>query len=403
MSEYRCRIATSSGEVLNASYNSTSEAELRHRLTEQGYYVYSVQEKSKIVSLGFSRSRGRRIKPTDFMVFNQQFVALIHAGLPILKSLELLAQRVKDIQFREMLNDVVSRVKSGASLSESFEAQGSFSKVYTASLYAGEKSGNLEEVIKRFIEYQKVITQTRSRIKSALAYPMILTILLIVMVTFILSSVVPKFAEFYQGLGAQLPQMTLVLIAISAGVTQHLVAGVLLMASLIIGLRIWTGTPHGGMYLDRLKLRLPLIGTVWTQFAFSQLSRTLSTLLSGGIPLINSLEIVSESSGNRVITEAVKSAISSVREGQSLSRSLEISGVAPELAIEMVQVGESTGSLSEMLKHIADFYDEEVSGRLTQLFTYLEPILLVVLASIVAFVLIALYLPIFNLAGSIRT
>jgi type IV pilus assembly protein PilC len=402
MSEFRCRMAKSSGEVLTVEFNSPSEAELRHRLTEQGYYIYSIKEKGRIASLGVPLRRRRKIKPTDFSVFNQQFVALIHAGLPILKSLELLAQRVRDEQFREILNDVASRVKSGASLSESFEVQGMFSKVYTASLYAGEKSGNLEEVIRRFIDYQKVITQTRSKIKSALTYPAILTVLLVVMVTFILSVVVPKFADFYSGLGAQLPQVTLILIAVSAAVSRHLVTGLILLVGAGIALRAWAKTARGGVYLDSLKLKLPIVGDIWNKFAFSQMSRTLSTLLSGGIPLVNSLEIVADASGNQVIAQAVKSAVTSVKEGQSLSRSLEVSRLAPDLAIEMVQVGETTGSLSEMLRHIADFYDEEVNTRLGRLFTFIEPILLLILASIVAFVLISLYLPIFNLAGNLR-
>ena len=403
MPEFRCRIANGNGEILTPSYNSPSENELRHRLAEQGYYIYSIKEKGRFASLGFpSQARARRIKPAEFIIFNQQFVALIHAGLPILKSLELLTQRVKNERLREMLNDVASRVKSGASLSESFEVQGVFSKIYTASLYAGEKSGNLEEVIRRFIEYQRVVTQTRSKIKSALTYPAILTFLLVVMVTFILSVVVPRFTEFYSGLGARLPQITLVLIAVSNAVSGHLVGGVVSIIVAFLAFRFWVRTPQGGVYLDGLKLRLPVVGDIWNKFAFSQLSRTLSTLLSGGIPLVNSLEIVAESSGNQVITRAVKSAITSVKEGQSLSKSLDVSGVVPDLAIEMVQVGESTGSLSEMLRYIADFYDEEVNVRLSRLFTYIEPALLVVLASIVAFVLIALYLPIFNLAGALK-
>jgi len=403
MSEFRCRLANSSGVVMNTVFSSSSEAELRHRLSEQGYFIYSIQEKGKGLSLGLSLSKGRKkIKSSDFIVFNQQFVALIHAGLPILKSLELLIQRVKDVQFRDILGDISTRVKSGASLSEAFEAQGVFPKVYTASLYAGEKSGNLEEVIRRYIEYQKTINTTRTKIKSALTYPLILSCLLVVLVTFLLSSVVPQFAQFYSGMGAQLPQMTQVLIAVSLSIRSHLLIGVLVIAGLFVGVRVWSKSPQGGMYIDGLKLKLPLVGEVWNKFSFSQLSRTLSTLLSGGIPLVNSLEIVSDSSGNRLITQAVKSAIVSVKEGQSLSKSLESSPVVPGLAIEMIQVGESTGSLSEMLKHIADFYDEEVNTRLNQLFTYIEPILLVILAAIVAFVLIALYLPIFNLAGSIR-
>ena len=397
MAEFRCRLAKSSGEIISTSFNSSSEGELRHRLSEQGYYIYSIREKGKGLSVGLPLpGRRKKIKSSDFMIFNQQFVALVHAGLPILKALDLLIQRVKNVQFRDILSDIASRVKSGALLSEAFEVQGVFPKVYTASLYAGEKSGNLEEVIRRFMDYQKVINMTRSKIKGALTYPLILTGLLITLVTYLLTNIVPQFAQFYSSLGAQLPMTTQVLIAVSSSLRSQLLTGSLVILGLIVGLSIWSKSPQGGLYLDGLKLKLPFVGEVLNKFSFSQLCRTLSTLLSGGIPMVNSLEIVADSSGNRVITRAVKSAIVSVRAGQSLSRSLESSPVVPELAIEMVQVGESTGALSEMLRHVADFFDEEVNTRLSQLMTYIEPILLVILAVIVAFVLIALYLPIFK-------
>ena len=404
MAEFHCRYASNNGEILTGTFNSPSEAELRHRLNEQGYYVYSIAEKGGMLILGLGfQPRPKKIKNTDFIIYNQQFLALVHAGLPILKSLDLLTQRVKNPRFQLLLTDIAARVKSGALLSEAFEAQGVFPKVYTASLYAGEKSGNLEEVIRRYIEYQRTIDTTKSKIKSAVTYPLILAVLLVVLVTYLLSVVVPQFALFYEGLGAKLPDTTIILIAVSRAIRSQLLTGILFLAGLIIGIRIWSRSPKGGMAMDTLKLKLPLIGDVWNKFAFSQLSRTLSTLLSGGIPLVNALEIVADSTGNRLVTNAMRSAIVSVREGQSLSKSFEASPVVPELAIEMVQVGESTGSLSEMLRHVADFYDEEVNTRLSQIFTYIEPVLLVILATIVAFVLIALYLPIFNLSSMIQT
>jgi type IV pilus assembly protein PilC len=404
MAEFRCRYVNSDGEIVSRILSSASEADLRHRLSEQGCYVYSVDKKGAGLSLGLGdRSKRRKIKSTEFIVFNQQFLALIHAGLPILKSLDLLTQRVKNVYFQQLLTDVAARVKSGALLSEAFEAQGVFPKVYTASLYAGEKSGNLEEVIRRYIEYQRIIDTTKGKIKSAITYPIILTVLLIVLVTYLLTAVVPQFATFYEGMNAQLPQVTLVLIAVSRSIRQQLLTGIILVGATIVSLRIWSRSSQGGLAIDSIKLRFPIIGELWNKFSFSQLSRTLSTLLSGGIPLVNSLEIVADSSGNRLVTRAVQEAIVSVREGQSLSKSFEASPVVPQLAIEMVQVGESTGSLSEMLRHVADFYDEEVNTRLNQVFTYIEPILLVILATIVAFVLIALYLPIFNLSSMVKS
>ena len=400
MAEFLCRLADPSGRVVNASYNSVSESELRRRLEDQGFFVYSVREKGKSLSTLLPLSAGRRkIKSREFVIFNQQFLALIQAGLPILKSLELLTQREKDEQFRTILLDISDRVKGGALLSEAFEAQGMFPRVYTASLFAGEKSGGLEEVLARFIQYQKTVNATRNKIKTALTYPSILAVLLVVLVSFLLAEVVPRFAQFYAGMDAALPAMTVLLVDISQAIRGHLITGMLVSAVLLVVLTMWARSIQGRSHIDRLKLKLPVIGEVWSKFLFAQLSRTLSTLLSGGTPLVGSLEIVADSTGNRVVTRALNRAVVAVREGQSLSRSLEPSGVVPEVAIEMIEVGESSGNLSEMLGHVADFYDEEVNTRLNQLFTYIEPILLMILAIIVAFVLIALYLPIFSLSS----
>ena len=400
MAEFLCRLSDPSGRVVNASYNSVSESELRRRLEDQGFFVYSVREKGKSLSTLLPLSAGRRkIKSREFVIFNQQFLALIHAGLPILKSLELLTQREKDEQFRIVLLDIGERVKGGALLSEAFEAQGMFPKVYTASLFAGEKSGGLEEVLGRFIQYQKTVNATRNKIKTALTYPSILAVLLVVLVSFLLAEVVPRFAQFYAGMDASLPAMTVLLVDISQAIRGHLIAGMLVSGALLVVLTMWARSIQGRSQIDRLKLRLPVIGDVWSKFLFAQLSRTLSTLLSGGTPLVGSLEIVADSTGNRVVTQALNQAVVAVREGQSLSKSLEPSGVVPEVAIEMIEVGESSGNLSEMLGHVADFYDEEVNTRLNQLFTYIEPILLMILAIIVAFVLVALYLPIFSLSS----
>ncbi|MCY3758225.1 MAG: type II secretion system F family protein [Acidobacteria bacterium] len=400
MAEFLCRLADPGGRVVNASYNSVSESELRRRLEDQGFFVYSVREKGRSLSTLLPLSAGRRkIKSREFVIFNQQFLALIQAGLPILKSLELLTQREKDEQFRTILVDISERVKGGALLSEAFEAQGIFPRVYTASLFAGEKSGGLEEVLARFIQYQKTVNATRNKIKTALTYPSILAVLLVVLVSFLLAEVVPRFAQFYAGMDAALPAMTVLLVDISEAIRGHLVTGMLVAGALLVVLTMWARSIQGRSRIERLKVKRPVGGEVWSKFLFAQLSRTLSTLLSGGTPLVGSLEIVADSTGNRVVTQALNRAVVAVREGQSLSRSLEPSGVVPDVAIEMIEVGESSGNLSEMLGHVADFYDEEVNTRLNQLFTYIEPILLMILAIIVAFVLIALYLPIFSLSS----
>jgi type IV pilus assembly protein PilC len=398
MAEFHCRLANNNGEIFTAKYTSASESELRQRLSEQGLFIYSIREGGRILSFKIG-SGAKRIKQSEFIIFNQQFAALIHAGLPILKSLELVSQRMTNLQFREVLSEIANRVKAGALLSEAFEAAGIFPKVYTASLFAGEKSGSLEEVIRRFIEFQKTINQTRNRIRSALTYPAIVFFLMVVLVTFLMVKVVPEYATFYQSMNQRLPTPTLILIAVSAAIRNQILLAILLFGGIGLGLRLWALTPAGKLRLDGWKFKLPIVGDLWNKFAFSQLSRTLSILLSGGIPLVYSLEVVADSTGNQKITQTVRSAINSVKEGQSLSKSLETSEIVPGMAIEMIQVGESTGSLNEMLRHVADFYDEEVATRLNQVFTYVEPALLIVLATIVTYVMISLYLPIFQLSG----
>ena len=402
--DFVCRIADSNGKTTNATYNSVSELELRQRLEGQGFLVYSIKEKAKNVSFLLPFFSGRRkIKSRDFIIFNQQFVALIGAGLPILKALELLAGREREEQFQIVLRNITEQVKAGSLLSEAFENQGSFSKVYTASVYAGEKSGNLEQVLQRFIQYQKTINTTRSKIKSALTYPLILASLLVILVSYLMTVVVPQFAQFYAGMDTDLPGITQLLIVVSQNIHNQFFTGIIVIGVLLASLSMWVRGNRGRAYFDELKLRFPIVGDIWRKFLFAQVSRTLSTLLSGGIPLVNSLDTIAYSTGNLVVTGALKNAVMSVREGQSLAKSFEETKVVPGLAIEMIEVGESSGNLSEMLGHVADFYDDEVSTRLNQLFTFIEPILLLILAVIVAFVLIALYMPIFSLSSRIIT
>lgn len=398
MAEFHCRLANTNGEIFTARYSSASESELRQRLSEQGYYVYSIRQSGKWLSVSLG-GRAQKIKATDFMIFNQQFAALIHAGLPILKSLELLGQRMANPQFKDVLSDVINRVKSGALLSEAFEAAGIFPKAYTASVFAGEKSGSLEEVIRRYIDFQKTVRQTRDKIRGALTYPIIVLVLMVSLVTLLMVKVVPEYSNFFKSMGRELPTPTVILITVSDVFRSYFIWALLLVVASVVGMRLWAINPKGRLRLDGWKFKLPVLGELWNKFAFAQFSRTLSILLSGGIPLVSALEVVADSTGNQKVAEVVRAAIQSVKEGQSLSKSLETSQMVPGLAIEMIQVGESTGSLSEMLRHVSDFFDEEVSTRLNRVFAYIEPALLIFLAVLVTYVLISLYMPIFQLSG----
>jgi type IV pilus assembly protein PilC len=399
--EFRVKYAKPTGEVVKSVLVGQTVEEVRHRLHEQG--LLPIQIRSRGWSISFRpRKREHKIKRENFILFNQQFVALIRAGLPILKALDLLKDRITNPLLKQHIIDVRDRVFSGALLSEALRAQGVFPTVYTASIFAGERSGNLVEVITRFVQYEKTILAVRKRFVNSLIYPAFLVVLAIVMIGVILTYVIPKFGELYADLNTPLPVTTRVLIATSSGIREHLVLVVPILIGAVLSLKIWTGSLRGQHWLDELRLTAPILGNIWTMFCMAQLSRTLATLLQGGIPLVAALEVARDASGNRVIGESIRGAIVQVREGKMLSDSLERTGRFPELALEMVRVGEQTGSLPEMLNHVADFYDEDVNMRSTALLSWVEPAILLVVAMFVAAVLISLYMPIFSLGSTVH-
>jgi type IV pilus assembly protein PilC len=396
--DFDCRYSKPNGDVVREIYVGETEEEVRTRIRELGFLPLSI--KPKIWSLPSLRgAKAKKFTPQDFIAFNQQFVALIRAGLPILRSLDLLRNRIANPSLRSHIEKVRDRVYSGISLSEALEEERVFPRVYTASVFAGERSGNLEEVIQRYVRYEKIILSASKKFRNSLIYPTFLVVLSIVMVGVILGYVIPRFAELYAGLGAALPLPTQVLIAVSGVIQRGLILGIPLVVGLFIIFRVWKGSTGGRIRIDDLKLRVPVLGTIWSMFAIAQLSRTLSTLLSGGIPLVSALEVAHESSGNRVIADAIAAGTARVREGMSLADSLEATGRFPELALEMIQVGEQTGALPDMLNHVADFYDEDLDLRLTALLSWVEPVILIFVAGFVAAILVSLYLPIFSIGS----
>jgi type IV pilus assembly protein PilC len=400
--EFTCKYTKPTGQVVKAVLVGQSIDEVRHRLNEQGLLPISIRPKGWSISLRPRKWR-ENVKAEDFIVFNQQFVALIKAGLPIIRSLDLLKGRISNNLLRQHIEDVRDRVFSGALLSEALRAQAVFPPVYTASIFAGERSGNLVEVITRYVQYEKTILTVRKRFLNSLIYPAFLIVLSLVMVGVILTYVIPRFAELYTGLNTPLPVSTRVLIAVSNTIQANLVLVVPLLIGAVLALRIWIGTGGGRRWMDELKLKAPIVGNLWSMFSMAQLSRTLATLLQGGIPLVAALEVGQDASGNRVIEDSIRTTIGRVREGKSLSDSLERSGHFPDLALEMIRVGEQTGSLPEMLNHLADFYDEDVNIRSAALLSWVEPMILIFVAVFVAFILISLYMPIFSIRGSMQS
>ncbi|MEZ5319632.1 MAG: type II secretion system F family protein [Vicinamibacterales bacterium] len=402
--EYRCRVATAGGQVMETTFVAENEARLRLELEEKGLYLLSIQGGGglRVGGMRLALPRRRRIRPAEFIVFNQEMATLLKAGLPLVQSLDILRKRVPNPMFKSALDDIYEKVRSGSSISDAFASQGElFSGVYTASLMAGEKSGSLEQVIRRYVAHIKVLARVRATVISALIYPAILVVLSMVVVGLIVFRVVPEFALFYEqfGRGAQLPLSTRVVVALS----NHLVGsgGLIIGAivALVVGSVLWFRQPAQRRRLHAWILRLPYFGPLARKFATAQVSRTLATLLAGGIPLVNALDISARSTGNRSIADKLAVVAKQVREGGSLAQSLSEQDLFPHVAVEMVEVGESTGALAEMLNSVADFYDEENETSLTRFSNIIQPLMLIIMGVVIAGLLMSLYMPLFQISA----
>ena len=401
MAEFLIKIADERGNVLEQTENGFSEQEVRDRYAQQGYLVYSVKSRTGLLS-GKLLGGTKRIKTDTFIIFNQQLYTLIKAGLPMLMVLELLARRQRDPYFKALLENVRERVKSGQLLSEAFEAQMVVPKIYTTTVLAGERSGSLEEVLNRYIAYQRIISTFRKKLVSSLWYPALLFTALTVMLSFLFTYVVPKFAGLYAQFGSTLPYMTQVMLAIGKTIQGYFYIVFPLIIGSVLAVVAWTRTEKGGDALDRVRFKLPLFGDIWMKYQVALFSRTLATLLAGGLPLVPSLETARNAIGSRSISRLVENAGQRVREGRSLSASLEETGFFPDMAVEMIEVGESTGALHSMLNSVAEFYEEDVQNAMTAAMQLIEPVILNFMAIIVAGVLISLYLPIFSLGSQVQ-
>src|SRR5579875_2834365 len=405
MAEFVLKYADGRGQIHQQVATAGSEKELRDRYSQQGFLIYSVRSRDSYSQKLAAPVLGGRRKKLDlekFLIFNQQFVTLIRAGLPILKSLDLLAERLTDAKLGPYVKAVRDEVRNGTLLSDAFRQQGVFPKIYVTSVMAGEKSGSLTEVLDRYIGYQRQSLAVRKKVLVSLMYPSVLIVLVIALMVFLVTYVVPTFATLYASMNAQLPSMTVLLIAIGTTARNYILvfAGALVGAIFLI--RWWARKDSARKSIDRVKLRTPIFGEIWLKFQVAQLGRILSTLLTGGIPLVQAMETAAESLGTPLLQGAVSTAGKSVREGQPLSASLKTSGLLPQLAVDMIEVGESTGALPAMLISVSEFFEEDVNTRMQATLSLIEPVIMIFMGSFVAFVLISLYLPIFSLADSIR-
>jgi len=401
MAEFLIKAADERGRLLQQVENGYSEAEVRDRLIQQGLLVYWVKPRT-LLSGDFALRRRGKVKQSQFLIFNSQFLTLIKAGLPILNSLDLLIKRQRNKYFQSLLQNVRDRVKGGELLSDAFAAQGAFPRIHSTTLLAGEKSGNMEEVLTRYIAFQRLALTFKKKLAVSLVYPTLLVTVVFGMMIFLVTYVVPQFAKLYEDMHAQLPQITLIMLNIGTHAQAYAPFVAIAVVVLAFGFWYWRRTDKGATAIDTAILRLPLLGEIWLKYQVASFSRMLSTLLSGGMPLVPSLETAGASMSSRRILNGINQAAIRVREGQGLAKSLEEQKMFPDLSVEMIEVGESTGSLPAMLNSVAEFYEEDVQTALGASMALIEPVILIIMAVFVGGILISLYLPIFTLGSSIH-
>ncbi len=397
MSTYVCKVGDTTGRVFQQMETAQTEVEARQKLTDRGLFVYSVKSQFNVISQFSGAQRAKKIRIDDFLIFNQQFNTLIKAGLPILRALDLLAERASTPRLKPILQDVRQRVRQGALLSEALEAQGSFPPVYVTAITAGERSGSLSGVIDQYISYLRVSTGFRKGLVTALIYPAILVCAVIIILSYLITYAMPSFAKLYQDLGVQLPSITQFMLDISGPLREYFLYFVVGVILVVGGLFVWTRSDQGALAIDRIKPKIPIFGDIWLKSQIAQFVRTLSTLLAGGTPLVTGLETSSQAIGSRLIATSVRKSAERVREGKTLHEALSETRLVPELALEMIEVGEASGALAAMLTSVAEFYEDEVSTRLQRTLIWVSPVVLIVMAVVIGFILISLYLPLFSL------
>ncbi len=397
MAEFVCKVGDTSGRVFQQIEVAQSEGEARQKLADRGLYVYSVRDHFDLVAQLSRASSDRKIRPEDFLIFNQQFNTLVKAGLPILRALDLLAERAAAARLRPILEEVRQRVRDGALLSEAMAAQGSFPPVYVTVITAGERSGNLTGVLEQYIAYLRVSTGFRSSLITTLIYPAVLVAAAVLVITYVVTYAMPQFARLYHELDVPLPVPTRILLSIAMPLRSYFLILIAVLAVVALAIFVWTRSERGAVAIDRLKPRAPVVGEIWLKTQVAQFSRTLATLLGGGAPLVSALHTSSAAMNSKLIATSIDGAADRVKEGKSLYESLAQTRLFPSLGLEMIGVGEASGALTPMLTSVAEFYEEEVATRLQRTLTMIPIVILVVMALVVGFILVALYLPMFSL------
>jgi type IV pilus assembly protein PilC len=400
VAEYVFRVGTPSGEIVLRKVEAVSPEEARQRLEREGYRVFTLAQRGRAAWTW--RPSFRRVTVESFLHFNQQLAALVRAGLPILQAISMLARRQSHPVLRSVLRDVEARIREGTPLSQAFASRSDvFPRLYVAAILAGERSGNLDEMLSRYIAYTKQMVALKRRVRAATAYPIFLLGALILLVAVMTGFVIPRFRIIYEDFGGELPAITQIVLAVGQGVRENLWWSVPALLALFLGVTLWRRTERGRLTLDALVLKLPIIGPIVRDLAVAQLARSLATLLQGGITLVESFRVASETLTNRVLARTSGVVLRRLQEGHAFAESLEEAGWMPPLAIDIVRVGERAGSLAEMLDELAAFYDAELEVKLNQVTTLIQPVLLVMMAGLVTFVLLSMYLPLFTFISTL--
>ncbi len=401
MPEFLARVGWPDGRVGEETVISASPAAARAEFERRGGHVFEIRERGGLLAL--PSGRRHRLRAGQFMIFNQELIALLKAGLPILRAIELLLERRQDRQWREVLSDVRDRITSGSSLSDAIAAHGTlFPRLYATSIRAGEKAGELVPVLRRFLKYQKTIVALRRKVVSTLTYPAILVVVSISLIAILMTVVIPRFTEFFTEFGTQLPLLTRVVIGVAGAVHRNIWFVLAAAAAGGFLLRRWAATPQGREALEAQALHLPFVGGIFRRFSIAQFTRSLATLLSGGTPLVPALENAADAVGNSYVAARLAGIVPKVREGGELWRALDDTQLMTSLTVEMVKVGESSGTLEEMLNEVSEFYDEEIDHLLARVVSFAEPAVLVFMGIIIATILMAVYLPLFTILSTMR-
>lgn len=402
MPYFLCRLAAEDGRVFSESHLAASPEECRKHFESEGYLVLAVNRDWKKVKLS-SLSLEKKIRDRDFIMFNQELMALIKAGYPVLRSIEVISSRAKNVYLKEVLKKVESDIRQGKSLSEAFAPfEKRFSKIYTAALMAGEQSGNLAGTLRQFIQYAKVIAQTKSKIRSALIYPTLLLVFSIGLMGVLINFVLPTFAGFYSDFEAKLPFITQLLIGVALFIRRHWYLWLILIFFLVLVYSQMKKREKTVIFLDKLKLNIPFGGPIWTESAISMFSRTLSLLLEAGIALLPAVGISNQAIPNKYLGSKTDGLPASIKNGESLSESLAKADFFPPLSLDMVRIGETSANLGGMLREVAEVYDERIQAKIDTFVSLIEPVIIIFMAILVAAMLLSVYLPIFNIIKVVR-